>query len=70
MALQELVPPARAVVAIPAPLPARTDRDGKAVLNTVLLSLPEEEFSLLRPFFEPVPLPRYQILYEQSATIE
>jgi CRP-like cAMP-binding protein len=70
MALQELVPPARAVVAIPAALPARTDRDGKAVLNTVLLSIPEEEFSLLRPSLEPVPLPRYQILYEQSGTIE
>jgi CRP-like cAMP-binding protein len=70
MALQELVPPAQAVAVIPAALPARTDRDGKAVLNTVLLSISEEEFSLLRPFLEPVPLPRYQILYEQSATIE
>jgi CRP-like cAMP-binding protein len=70
MALQELVPHLRAVSAIPAALPARTDRDGKAILNTVLLSLQEEEFSLLRPFLEPVPLPRYQILYEQSGTIE
>jgi CRP-like cAMP-binding protein len=70
MALQELVPPAAAVTTIPAALPARTDCNGKAVLNTVLLSIPEEEFSLLRPFLEPVPLPRYQILYEQSSTIE
>ncbi|HTJ85699.1 MAG TPA: Crp/Fnr family transcriptional regulator [Terriglobales bacterium] len=70
MALQELVPQVRAVTPIPAVLPARTDRDGKAVLNTVLLSIPEHEFSLLRPSLEPVPLPRYQILYDQSGTIE
>jgi CRP-like cAMP-binding protein len=70
MALQELVPQARPVAPIPAALPARTDRDGKAISNTVLLSISEEEFSLLRPSLEPVPLPRYEILYEQSGTIE
>lgn len=70
MALQEMVPPAKAASVIPSALPARTDRDGKAVLNTVLLSLPDEEFSLLRPFLEPVPLPRYQILYEQAGKID
>lgn len=70
MAIQEFVPPAKAVNAIPTDLPARTDRDGKAILNTVLLSIPEEEFSLLRPFLEPVPLPRYQILYEQSSKMD
>ncbi|HEY4053719.1 MAG TPA: Crp/Fnr family transcriptional regulator [Terriglobales bacterium] len=70
MALQELVPPTRAVNPIPAVLPSRTDRDGKAIANTVLLSLPEQEFSVLRPLLEPVPLPRYQILYEHSGTID
>jgi CRP-like cAMP-binding protein len=70
MALQEVVPPAKPVNAIPTALPARTDRDGRAISNTVLLSLPDEEFSLLRPFLEPAPLPRYQILYEQSGKID
>src|SRR6184192_564275 len=70
MALQEMVPPAKAAAVIPAALPARTDRDGKAVSNAVLLSVPDEEFMLLRPFLEPVPLPRYQILYEQSGRID
>lgn len=70
MALQEMVPPAKPVSAIPTGLPARTDREGKPVLNTVLLSIPEDEFARLRPFLEPVPLPRYHILYEQSAKID
>ena len=70
MALQEMVPPAKATAVIPSAFPARTDRDGKAVSNAVLLSVPDEEFLLLRPFLEPVPLPRYQILYEQSGRID
>ena len=70
MALQELVPPVKPVNAIPIALPARTDRDGRAISNTVLLSLPDEEFSLLRPVLEPAPLPRYKILYEQSGKID
>jgi CRP-like cAMP-binding protein len=70
MALQELVPPAKAVSVIPTALPARTDREGNAVTNTVLLSIPDAEFSILRPHLEPVALPRYQILYEQAGKIE
>ena len=70
MALQELVPAAKPITQIPAAMPARSDRDGKAVMNTVLLSLPDSEFSILRPYLEPIPLPRYQILYEQAGKIE
>lgn len=52
------------------PLPARTDRDGNAVRNVTLLSIPDGEFSALRPLLEPADLPRYRVLYEQSARIE
>ena len=54
----------------PVPVPTRTDRDGKAVENRILLSVPEEEFSILRPFLESVELPRYEVLYDQGDTIE
>lgn len=70
MALQEMVPAAKPVTAIPSPMAARSDRDGKAVMNTVLLSLPDSEFSILRPYLEPIPLPRYQVLYEQAGKID
>jgi hypothetical protein len=36
-----------------APLPGtRTDAAGKAVNNVILLSLPDEEYNLLRPHLE------------------
>src|SRR5215467_822723 len=56
--------------AVPAPLPPRTDRDGKAIGSFMLLGLPEEEFLILRPMLEPVSLPRYKVLYEQGQKIE
>ena len=43
---------------------ARTDAAGKAVSNVILLSLPDEEYSLLRPHLEPVELPQHKILHE------
>ena len=36
----------------------------------MLASIPEDEFAVLRPLLEPVPLPRYQVLYEQGQKIE
>jgi CRP-like cAMP-binding protein len=56
-------------VSAPAPLPARSDRDGNAISNLMLLSIPEEEFATLRPLLEPVDLPRHQVLYEQGDKI-
>lgn len=55
---------------VPAPLPPRTDRDGKAVRNLMLLSISDEEFSAVRPLLEPVDMPRYRVLYEQGKKIE
>ena len=49
---------------------ARTDTAGKAVHNVILLSLPDEEYNLLRPYLEPTQLPQYQILHEPGEKIE
>lgn len=48
----------------------RTDGEGKAIANVILLSLPEVEYARLRPFLEPIDLPQYQILYEPAEKIE
>lgn len=42
----------------------RSDGTGKAISNVILLSLPDDEFNLLRPHLEPVDLPQYKILHE------
>ena len=47
----------------------RTDLAGKAVRNVILLSLPDEEYSLVRPHLEPVELPQYDILHEPGEKI-
>ncbi|HWY60151.1 MAG TPA: Crp/Fnr family transcriptional regulator [Terriglobales bacterium] len=49
---------------------ARTDAAGKAVNNVILLSLPDEEYNLLRPHLEAVELPQYEILHEPGGKIE
>src|SRR6202140_1358718 len=56
----------------PAPLPpgARSDASGKAVKNVILLSLPDEEYSMLRPHLEPAELPQYDILHEPGEKID
>src|SRR6202163_2134244 len=56
----------------PAPLlpGARSDASGKAVNNVILLSLPDEEYSMLRPHLEPAELPQYEILHEPGEKID
>lgn len=48
----------------------RTDSSGKAVMNSILLEVPEAEYALLRPHLETVELPQYQVLFEPSEKIE
>lgn len=55
---------------IPAPLPPRTDRDGKAIKNRILSTVPEDEFIAVRPLLEPVEMPQYKIFYEQGTKID
>jgi CRP-like cAMP-binding protein len=40
------------------------------VSNVILLSLPDEEYALLRPYLEPVELPQYEILHEPGEKID
>jgi CRP-like cAMP-binding protein len=49
---------------------ARTDAGGKAVSNVILLSLPDDEYNLLRPYLEPVELPQYKIVHEPGERID
>lgn len=55
----------------PAPLlpGARTDLSGRAVHNIILLTLPDQEYNLLRPHLEPCDLPQYDILHEPGEKI-
>jgi CRP-like cAMP-binding protein len=48
---------------------SRSDATGKAVSNVILLSLPDEEYRLLRPHLELIDLPQYQILHEPGEKI-
>ncbi|HUK47554.1 MAG TPA: Crp/Fnr family transcriptional regulator [Terriglobales bacterium] len=51
------------------PVP-RTDRDGRAIQNRILLTIPEDEFMVLRPLMEEMDMPQYKIFYEQGDKIE
>ena len=70
MALPDITTLDKRVTPIPAPLPPRTDRDGKAIKNGILLRIPEDEFMGLRPLLEEVEMPQYKIFYEQGEKIE
>ena len=48
---------------------ARSDAAGRAVNNVILLSLPDDEYNLLRPHLEPVELPQYNILHEPGEKV-
>lgn len=48
----------------------RNDAAGKAINNVILLSLPDEEYNLLRPHLESVELPQHKILHEPGEKID
>jgi CRP-like cAMP-binding protein len=48
---------------------ARTDITGRPVRNVILLSIPDDEFHLLRPHLEALDLPQHFILHEPGAKI-
>jgi CRP-like cAMP-binding protein len=58
------------VTPIPVALPPRTDREGKAIKNRILLTIPEDEFMSLRPHLEEIEMPQYKIFYEQGEKID
>jgi CRP-like cAMP-binding protein len=51
-------------------LATRTDLAGRSVQNAVLLSIPSDEYALLRPHLELAELPRQLILQETGQRIE
>jgi CRP-like cAMP-binding protein len=61
---------ARPVKAAPLLPGARTDAAGKAVNNVILLSLPDDEYNLLRPHLESTELPQYDILHQPGEKID
>lgn len=70
MVLPDAVIPAKLNLSGPSLLPTRTDPEGTAVTNIMLLAMQEEEFRTLRPLLEPIAMPRYQVLHEQSGKID
>ena len=70
MALPEIATLDPRVTPIPAALPPRTDRDGKAIKNRILLAIPDDEFIAVRPLLEEVQMPQYKIFYDQGEKIE
>jgi CRP-like cAMP-binding protein len=48
----------------------RTDPAGNAISNQILLAIPEEEFSVVRPHLEPMDLPRRMSLHEPGRALE
>ena len=57
-------------ISVPSELAARTDLAGREVQNAVLLSIPFDEFALLRPHLEWAELPRRLILQDTGLRIE
>ena len=62
--------PARPIKPSPLHPGTRSDAAGKAVSNVILLSLPDEEYNLIRPHLEPTDLPQYEILEEPGEKID
>jgi CRP-like cAMP-binding protein len=48
----------------------RTDSTGRPIQNSVLRSIPDNEYNLLRDHLEPVDLPSQHILHEAGASID
>src|SRR5579863_6877178 len=48
----------------------RTDSTGRAVQNSILNSIPDTEYNLVRKHLEPVDLPQRHILHEAGAKLE
>ena len=51
-------------------LSPRTDRSGKAINNRLLLTIPDDEFTSIRPLLEHLDMPQYKIFYDQGQRIE
>src|SRR5882757_11181469 len=48
----------------------RTDSTGRTVKNVLLLSIPDREYNLIRPYLEYVDFPHHKMLHDQGEEIE
>jgi len=48
---------------------SRSDASGNAVKNVILLSIPDQEYNLIRPHLEPTSLPQHEVLEEPGQKI-
>jgi CRP-like cAMP-binding protein len=72
LAIANIAPRKAATPPTPYPLREgeRTAPDGDAIRNVILLSIPDEEFALVRAHLEPVDLPQHRILQEPGQRID
>ena len=70
MALPDITTLDPQITPIPPAMPPRTDRNGKAVKNRILLAIPDDEFTAVRPLLDEVEMPRHKIFYDQGEKIE
>jgi CRP-like cAMP-binding protein len=70
MSISDVTPVIKPPLNAPGSVSPRTDPDGKAISNSILLSIPDEEFIAVRPHLEPTDMPRYRVLYELGEKIE
>jgi CRP-like cAMP-binding protein len=69
MALINVIPSKMSSKAEPLHQGMRTDATGKPIKNVLLLSIPDDEFRILRSHLEPVDLPHHLILNEAGDKI-
>jgi CRP-like cAMP-binding protein len=62
--------PAKQEKLMPQRAGSRSDAAGKAISNLILLSVPRQEYALLRPHLEPTELPQHLVLEEPGGKIE
>src|SRR5947208_16110378 len=48
----------------------RTDPAGKAVRNVILLSVPDDEYEMIRPHLELLEPPRHFVMHEQGEKLD
>ena len=70
MAISDVTPSIKPPLSAPGTMSPRTAPNGKAIKNQVLLSIPDEEFMVVRPHLEATDMPRYRVLFEQGEKVE
>ena len=67
MATPKAVPQEKLTAVMPG---MRTDLTGKAVRNVILLSVPDDEYDLLRPNLELMSLPHHFVMHQRGEKLD